>query len=104
MDEFTVDCPPGLFKIFVTSQTQKAFNIKTEEDVTQEENIKLLKKQAIIEDIGARNAVSDFSPLKKLIEEYPDEDILVIYDYEFQHDKNFYICLSTDLKEFIENV
>lgn len=104
MDEYTVDCPPGLYRLFITRQTQQIFNLKTEEDVTQEDNIKSVKKQSILDDIANRHALSDFSPLKKQIEDYPDEDIYVIYDYEFQHDKNFYLCLDTDLKEFIENV
>lgn len=80
------------------------FNIKTEEDVTQEDNIRSLKKQAILDDISTRHAVSDFSPLKKQIEDYPEDEILVVYDYEFQHDKNFLICLDTEIKEFINNV
>lgn len=80
------------------------FNLKADEDVTQEDNIRSVKKQLILDDIQTRHSVSDFSPLKKQIEEYPEDEILLIYDYEFQHDKNFFICLDTSLKEIINNV
>ena len=45
-----------------------------------------------------------FYPFKRLIEEYPEEEILVVYDYEFQYDKNFFLCLDPDLKIIINNV
>jgi hypothetical protein len=93
-----------LYRIFLTSSTQQQFNLRTDEDVTQEDNIRKIPKVLILEDIKTKLATSDFYPLKQLIEEYPDEDILLIYDYEFQHDKNFYICLSISLKDIINDV
>ena len=104
MDEYTQQCPPGLYRIFLTGSTQTAFNIRSEEDVTQEDSIRTIQKQPILDDIMKRQAGSDFHPLKKFVEEYPEEDILIIYDYEFQFDKNYYLCLSLELKYFIENV
>ena len=78
--------------------------MRSEEDVTQEDNIKIIQKQQIMDDLVKRQAGSDFHPIKKQIEEYPEEDILIIYDYEFQYDKNYYLCLNLELKYFIENV
>ena len=49
-------------------------------------------------------ATSDFYPFRRLIEEYPEDDITVVYDYEFQYDKNFFLCLDLDLKHIINNV
>lgn len=104
MDEYTQCCPPGLYRMFFTGATQNAFSIVGEEDITQEENIKTINKQAILEDIYKKNVGSDFSPVRKLVEDYPEEDILVIYDYDFQFDKNYYLCLDLDLKDIILDV
>jgi len=104
IDEYTQQCPPGLYRVFLTGSTQTAFNVRSEEDVTQEDNIRTIQKQQMLDDIIKRQAGSDFHPIKKFIEEYPEEDVLIIYDYEFQFDKNYYICLSLEMKYFIENV
>ena len=104
MEEFTQCCPPGLYRLFLTGATQTAFNIRSEEDIHQEDNIRTIMKAQILEDIYRKNIGSDFSPVRKQIEEYPEEEILVIYDYDFQFDKNYYLCLDLDLKEIILNV
>ncbi len=64
----------------------------------------MIPKQQIMDDITKKNAGSDFHPLKQQIDEYQGEEIPVIYDYEFQYDKNFYICLSNELKSFMSMV
>ncbi len=104
MDEYTIGCPHGLYRLFISSSVQQVLNIRADEDVTQEENIKSINKQLILDDIQKKMATSDFYPFRKLIEDYPEEDILVIYDYEFQYDKNFFLCLDPDLKIIINNV
>ena len=104
LEEHTQNCPPGLYRIFLTNATQQAFSVRSEEDVTQEDNIKTISKAKIMEDIAKRNVGSDFSPLRTQIEEIAAEEILIIYDYDYQFDKNFYLCLSNELKELIQNV
>ena len=98
------DCPTGMYRIFLTNATQTAFNLRSDDDITQEDNIRMIPKQQIVDDILRKNAGSDFHPLKQLIEDYQAEEIAVIYDYEFQFDKNFYICLSDELKSFMNMV
>jgi hypothetical protein len=104
VDEHTIDCPPGLYRLFISSGMQQAFNIRSDEDITQEDNIRMIAKQPILDDLYKKQAGSDFHALRKQIEEYPDDEILIVYDYEFQYDKNFYLCLNNDLKEIINNV
>jgi hypothetical protein len=104
MEELSRECPPGLYRIFLTSTTQQQFNLRADEDVHQDDTIRYIPKQAVMDDIKQKLAVSDFYPYKSLIEEYNEDDILLIYDYEFQYDKNFYICLSSTLRENINNV
>lgn len=103
MEEFTICCPPGLYRMFFTGATQTAFNIRSEEDITQEDNIRTIQKAQILEDIYKKNVGSDFTQVRKLVEDYPEEDILCIYDYDFQFDKNYYLCLDLSLKEIILN-
>jgi hypothetical protein len=103
-DEYTLDCPTGLYRLFLSRATQQTLNLKADEDVTQEDNVRSVRKQLLLDDIAHKHATSDFYPFKKLIDEYPDEEICFAYDHEFQHDKNFYICLDTNLKEIINNV
>lgn len=101
MEEYTQCCPPGLYRMFFTGATQNQFNIRSEEDITQEDNIRTINRTEILEDIYKKNVGSDFSAVRKLVEDYPEEDILVIYDYDFQFDKNYYLCLDLGLKEII---
>lgn len=72
--------------------------------MTQEDNIRVVSKQSIMDDIYNKQALSDFSPVKKIVDEYPEDEVMIVYDYDFQYDKNFYICLSTSLKEIINMV
>jgi hypothetical protein len=104
LDEYTIGCPAGLYRLFLSGSTQQAFNVRSDEDITQEDNIKSIKRQQVLDDIAKRGAISDFYPLKKLIEDYEEEEILIVYDYEFQYDKNFYLCLDNNLRSIINNV
>jgi hypothetical protein len=104
IEEHTQNCPPGLYRLFISRPVQTHFNIKTDEDITQEDNMRTLSKQVILDDLQLKMGISDFAPLKKQFEEYPEDEIIIIYDYEFQYDKNFYVCLSTELKDIIKNV
>jgi hypothetical protein len=103
-DEYTKDCPLGLYRLFLTNNTRQAFNIQIDEDEAQYDNIRKIPKQQIVDEISNRGVGSDFHPIKQYLEGYQDEEVTLIYDTEFQYDKNFYICLSKDLLEFINNV
>jgi len=104
LDDYTIECPPGLYRLFISSNTQEAFNIRIDDDVTQQDNLRMIDRQQILDDIYKKQVGSDFSPLRKLIEDYNEEQILLVYDYEFQYDKNFFVCLNNELKEIIKNV
>lgn len=51
----------------MASKTQELFKCVCGEDVTDENPIKLISKEDIIQDMKTRAAVSDFSPLKQAI-------------------------------------
>ncbi|NXS88761.1 WDR63 protein, partial [Erpornis zantholeuca] len=90
---------PEIFPLLLTAKTQQIFNCRADEDVTEENCLKCIKKEDIIQDLKTRANNSDFHPLKKVILEYPGDELLVVFDPEFQYGQNFYIVASEEAKE-----
>ncbi|NXR61545.1 WDR63 protein, partial [Rhadina sibilatrix] len=90
---------PEIFPLLLTAKTQEIFNCRPDEDVTEENCFKCIKKEDIIQDLKTRAKTSDFHPLKKVILEYPEEELLLVYDPDFQYGQNFYIVASEEAKE-----
>ncbi|KAK2540272.1 Wdr63 [Columba guinea] len=90
---------PEIFPLVFTTKTQEIFNCRADEDVTEENCFKLIKKEDIIQDLKTRATVSDFHPVKKVILEYPGEELLVVFDAKFQYGQNFYLVASEEAKE-----
>ncbi|NXF90567.1 WDR63 protein, partial [Eubucco bourcierii] len=90
---------PEIFPLVFTTKTQEIFSCRVDEDVTEENCFKLIKKEDIIQDLNTRAAISDFHPVKKVILEYPGEELLVVFDAKFQYGQNFYLVASEDAKE-----
>ncbi|NXD90110.1 WDR63 protein, partial [Chaetorhynchus papuensis] len=90
---------PEIFPLLLTAKTQKIFNCRADEDVTEENCFKCIQKEDIIQDLKTRANTSDFHPLKKVILEYPGEELLVVFDPKFQYGQNFYIVASEEAKE-----
>ncbi|XP_026709715.1 WD repeat-containing protein 63 [Athene cunicularia] len=90
---------PEIFPLVFTTKTQEIFNCRVDEDVTEENCFKLIKKEDIIQDLKTRAAISDFHPVKKVVLEYPGEEILVVFDAKFQYGQNFYFVASEEAKE-----
>ncbi|NXN85767.1 WDR63 protein, partial [Bombycilla garrulus] len=90
---------PEIFPLLLTANTQEIFNCRPDEDVTGENCFKCIKKEDIIQDLKTRAKTSDFYPFKKVILEYPGEELLVVFDPNFQYGQNFYIVASEEAKE-----
>ncbi|NXP91434.1 WDR63 protein, partial [Passerina amoena] len=90
---------PEIFPLLLTEKTQEIFNCRPDEDVTEENNFKCIKKEDIIQDLKTRAKSSDFLPFKKVILEYPGEELLVVFDPSLQYGQNFYIVASEEAKE-----
>ncbi|NXI04904.1 WDR63 protein, partial [Pachycephala philippinensis] len=90
---------PEILPLLLTAKTQKIFNCRVDEDVTEENCFKCIKKEDIIQDLKTRANTSDFHPLKKVILEYPGEELLVVFDPKLQYGQNFYIVASEEAKE-----
>ncbi|NWW34851.1 WDR63 protein, partial [Panurus biarmicus] len=90
---------PEIFPLLLTAKTQEVFNCRPDEDVTEENCFKCIKKEDIIQDLKTRAKTSDFHLLKKVILEYPGEELLLVFDPNFQYGQNFYIVASEEAKE-----
>ncbi|XP_039583074.1 dynein intermediate chain 3, axonemal isoform X3 [Passer montanus] len=90
---------PEIFPLHLTAKTQEIFSCQPDEDVTEEIFFKCIKKEDIIQDLKTRAKSSDFHLLKKVILEYPGEELLVVFDPSFQYGENFYIVASEEAKE-----
>ncbi|KAM6943536.1 dynein axonemal intermediate chain 3 [Xenentodon cancila] len=91
--------PSDIFPLVLTSTTQELFGCCADEDVTEERPYKLLKKDDIIKDIKTRAAVSDFSPVKQTVLDYPEEEILLVFDSNFTYGQRFYLVLTPAAKD-----
>ncbi|XP_009958347.1 PREDICTED: WD repeat-containing protein 63, partial [Leptosomus discolor] len=90
---------PEIFPLVFTTKTQDIFNCRVDEDVTEENCFKLIKKEDIIQDLKTRAAISDFHPVKRVVLEYPGEELLVVFDAKLQYGQNFYLVASEEAKE-----
>uniref|UniRef100_A0A8D0HL51 Dynein axonemal intermediate chain 3 n=1 Tax=Sphenodon punctatus TaxID=8508 RepID=A0A8D0HL51_SPHPU len=94
---------PEIFPLVFTEKTQEIFNCRTDLDVTEEKPYKFVKKEDIIQDMKTRAAVSDFHPVKKIVLEYPGEELLIVFDKDFRYGQNFYLVGNEEAKESILN-
>ncbi|XP_019481953.1 PREDICTED: WD repeat-containing protein 63 [Hipposideros armiger] len=90
---------PEIYPLLLTTKTQEIFNCRANEDFTDEQPYKLIKKQDIFADFHKRAAVSDFYPFKKIIQEYPGDELLLVYDKDFKYGLNFYLIGTEEGKE-----
>ncbi|KAK3590717.1 hypothetical protein CHS0354_012290 [Potamilus streckersoni] len=95
--------PEGCIPIFLSSKTQEIFHCRADVDVTKENQMKIITKQEILDDLHNRAGVSDFHPFKQQIINYPSDELLLMYDFDFKFGQNFYIALTEEAKEKILN-
>ncbi|KAF6346020.1 hypothetical protein mRhiFer1_018328 [Rhinolophus ferrumequinum] len=90
---------PEIYPLLLTTKTQEIFNCRVNEDFTDEQPYKLIKKEDFFADFHKRAAVSDFYPFKKIIQEYPEDELLLVYDKDFKYGFNFYLIGTEEGKE-----
>uniref|UniRef100_A0A3Q4AE57 Uncharacterized protein n=1 Tax=Mola mola TaxID=94237 RepID=A0A3Q4AE57_MOLML len=95
--------PDDILPLVLTSVTQDLFGCVADENVTGESPYKLLKKDDIIQDIKTRAAVSDFSPMKQTVLDYPEDEMLLVFDSDFTYGQCFYMVLTPEAKDRILN-
>uniref|UniRef100_A0A3P8N6Q8 Dynein axonemal intermediate chain 3 n=1 Tax=Astatotilapia calliptera TaxID=8154 RepID=A0A3P8N6Q8_ASTCA len=97
------DHPDDIYPIVLTTATQELFECCIDEDVTEQSPYKLLEKDDIIQDIKTRAAVSDFHPVKQFVLDYPEDEILLVFDVDFTYGQSFYLVLTPEAKARIYN-
>ncbi|XP_037354413.2 dynein axonemal intermediate chain 3 isoform X1 [Talpa occidentalis] len=90
---------PEIYPLVLTTMTQELFKCRIDQDVTEEKPYKLIRKEAILEDFRNRAAVSDFYPVKKIVQDYPGDELLIVYDIDFKYGLNFYLIGTEEGKE-----
>ncbi|XP_072830170.1 dynein axonemal intermediate chain 3 isoform X6 [Vicugna pacos] len=90
---------PEIYPLVLTTKTQEIFNCRIDEDITDEQPYKLIRKEDFFADFINRAAVSDFYPVKKIIQEYPGDELLLVYDKDFKYGLNFYLIGTEEGKE-----
>ncbi|XP_055470320.1 dynein axonemal intermediate chain 3 isoform X1 [Psammomys obesus] len=90
---------PEIYPLVITTKTQEIFSCRAEEDMTDEQQYKLIRKEDILADLLNRAAVSDFHPVKRIVREYPGEELLLVYDKDFKYGHNFYLVGTEEGKE-----
>ncbi|KAK1165411.1 WD repeat-containing protein 63 [Acipenser oxyrinchus oxyrinchus] len=93
--------PDDIFPLVLTSKTQELFQCRADEDLTQENLHKIIKKEEILNDMKMRAAVSDFYPVKQMVMNYPGEELLLVFDRDFKYGQSFYLVGTEDTKERI---
>ncbi|CAF3614114.1 unnamed protein product [Adineta steineri] len=95
--------PPNIHSIFISSATQQALQLSVDEDVTQENNSKMIDKEVLLKDIESLGQGSNFYEFREQIQNYPENEIAIVYDYDYYYSQNFLICFDPLLKNFIAN-
>ncbi|XP_078075353.1 dynein axonemal intermediate chain 3 [Mustelus asterias] len=94
---FTEDVIP----LVLTSKTQEIFQCVIDQDVTDENPYKLIKKEDIINDMKARGGISDFYPVKQQILEHSADDFLIAFDKDFKYGQSFYMVINETMRDVI---
>ena len=92
-----------IFPLFLTSQTQKIFKCVIDQHVTEADTLKVIKKTDIINDLKNRAAISDFHPVKNIINKWTDDHLLLVYDHNFKHGQNFYLVTDKVMMNIMMN-
>ncbi|XP_031430157.1 dynein axonemal intermediate chain 3 isoform X2 [Clupea harengus] len=91
--------PVDIFPMVLTSATQELFECRADEDVTGDNPYKLLRKEDMMQDMRTRAAVSDFSPIKQAVLDYPEDEMLLVFDRDFTYGQSFYLVITVEAKE-----
>ncbi|XP_072366415.1 dynein axonemal intermediate chain 3 [Scyliorhinus torazame] len=90
-----------IIPLVLTSKTQEIFQCVIDQDITDEQPYKIIKKEDIINDMKARGGISDFYPFKQQILDHSTEEFLVALDKDFKYGQSFYMVMNETMKDVI---
>jgi hypothetical protein len=94
----------GIFPMFLSTQSQNIAKCVIEQDVSLDKMFRMVPKSDLMQDMATRLAISDFTPAKQYILDYPDESMMLHYDPEYKYGQNFFLVISAETAESILNV
>jgi len=93
--------PLGVYPCFLTMTTQEKFGCREREDCTLAKPFVYVTKAFFLEDIQFRGAISDFHPMKKLIEKYPEDKLMLVWDEEEWYGQNFFLVHDLKVRDAV---
>ena len=93
--------PLGVYPCFLTMTTQEKFGCREREDCTLAKPFVYVTKAFFLEDIQFRGAISDFHPMKKLIEKYPEDALMLVWDEEEWYGQNFFLVHDLKVRDAV---
>jgi hypothetical protein len=88
--------PPGVFPINIRGVTCQKYGLKIGEGINDWLKYKHLSKVEILNEIQQLGVTSDFEPGKKLIEAYPNEEILFFVDLQETYGEMILFCSTVE--------
>lgn len=95
--------PPGVVVMeFFSAKSQQMYGAVAGEDLTTDpwNPSKYVNKNQILEECRKSGAISDWFPFKDLVGKFPGDDILLVWDEDFEFGEEFYFC-STKAAEAV---
>lgn len=95
--------PPGVVVMeFFSAKSQQNYNAVAGEDLTTEpwNPSKYIPKADILQECQKAGAISDWFPFQKIVAKFAGDEILLVWDEEFDFGEEFYFC-STKASEAV---
>lgn len=93
--------PPGVVVMeFFSAKSQQIYEAVGGEDMTYEpwNPSKWLSKAQILAECQKSGAISDWFPFNKLVKAYPDDEILLVWDEDFEYGEEFLLLLDEKIR------
>jgi len=97
----TKPVPKGVQPLFLTMTTQEKFGCVEKVNCTSEKPYVYITKAYFLEDIQFRGAISDFHPSKKKIQDYPEDELMLVWDENEIYGQNFYLSYLVKVKDAV---
>jgi len=93
--------PEGVYPVFLGPTSQEKYGSRPREEVTEDKPYVMVTKAFFLEDIQFRGAISDFHPMKALIEKYPEDSLMLMWDHEEWYGQNHFLVHDVKVKDAV---
>ena len=91
-----VEVPDGVYPLFLTGSTQEHYGI---DGCTVDDPYRMVPKQTFLDEIKFKGAISDMYVIKKEIEKYKGDELMVHLDDDELFGQNFFVCVKPEAAE-----